>query len=57
MLADAGFEQIRIDVKPGSREFVKDWFPGSGAEDYVASASIEAIKPSAAACCAPGCCA
>lgn len=56
MLEQAGFEKIRIDVKPGSREFIKDWFPGLGAEAYVASANIEAVKPGGA-CCAPGCCA
>ena len=45
LLRVAGFTQIRVDVKPESREFIKDWLPGSGVEDYVASASIEAVKP------------
>jgi len=56
-LADAGFTDVRIDVKPGSREFIRDWMPGSGSEDYIASAAIEAIKPSATSCCGPTCCA
>lgn len=45
MLADAGFEAIEIRVKEESREFIKDWAPGSRAEDYVASAEITAVKP------------
>ena len=56
-LAEAGFTDVRIDVKPGSREFIRDWMPGSGSEDYIASAAIEAIKPSGKACCGPTCCA
>ena len=44
-LAAAGFADIRITVKPESRELVKNWAPGSGAEDHVASAMIEAQKP------------
>jgi arsenite methyltransferase len=59
MLAAAGFERVTIDVKPESREFIANWFPGSGAENYVASATIEAIKPdpnAATSCCAPACC-
>lgn len=59
MLTAAGFESIRIDVNPKSREFIADWFPGRGAENYVASATIEATKPGSKAaegCCAPGCC-
>jgi SAM-dependent methyltransferase len=44
-LAAAGFADIRITVKPESRELVKSWAPGSGAEDHVASAMIEAQKP------------
>lgn len=50
MLRDAGFADVQIDIKPGSRALVGGWLPGRGAEDYVASASIEAIKPSPACC-------
>ena len=44
-LIDAGFEDIQISVQEESREFIRDWLPGSGAEKYVASATIEATKP------------
>ena len=44
-LAVAGFTAIRVSVKPESRELVKDWAPGRGIEDYVASAMIQARKP------------
>ena len=44
---DAGFEHIRIAPKDESREFIKDWAPGRGVEDYVLSATIEAVKPEA----------
>jgi arsenite methyltransferase len=47
MLKQAGFSKIRIDVKEQSKEFIKDWFPGSGAENYVRSATIEAVKTGA----------
>jgi hypothetical protein len=70
MLRTAGFDDVRVTVRPESREFIREWFPGSGAEDYVASATIEATKadPTETAkaktgatkpetpCCAPGCC-
>lgn len=46
-LATAGFTDIRIDVKPDSREMIAGWAPGRGIEDYVASATIEARKPAA----------
>lgn len=48
LLRVAGFEQIRVDVRPESREFIREWMPGSGVENYVASASIEAVKPASA---------
>jgi len=51
-MANAGFEKIRITPKDESRDFIKDWAPGSGVEDYVVSAHIEAIKPDKTS----GCC-
>ena len=57
VLVEAGFSQVRISVKPGSREFIRDWMPGSGSEDYIASAAIEAVKPKDQSCCGPSCCA
>ena len=45
MMKAAGFCEIRIEPKDESREFIKDWAPGRGVEDYVVSATIEAIKP------------
>jgi len=46
-LADAGFVDIRIQPKDESREFIRDWAPGRQVEDYVLSATIEALKPRA----------
>jgi SAM-dependent methyltransferase len=45
MIADAGFEDIRIAVQVQSRTLIEEWRPGSGAEQFVASALIEAVKP------------
>ena len=45
MLAEAGFQDIRIEFKDESREFVTEWVPGNSIEDYVISATIEAVKP------------
>src|SRR5450631_3276933 len=56
-LSEAGFTQVEINVKPGSRDFIRNWMPGSGSEDYVASAAIEAVKPKDQVCCGPNCCA
>lgn len=42
---DAGFIDIKVAPKDDSREFIKDWAPGRGIEDYVVSATIEAVKP------------
>jgi arsenite methyltransferase len=44
ILTAAGFAEIRIDINERSREFIRDWLPGSGAESYVASAAIQAVK-------------
>jgi len=45
MLERVGFGNIRINPKPESRAFIRDWMPGSKIEDYVVSATIEAVKP------------
>jgi len=47
MLADAGFEKIRITPKAESRELIRQWDPDADAAiaDYVVSAHIEAVKP------------
>ena len=47
-LRAAGFTDIAITVKPESRELIATWAPGSGIEDYVVSATIEARKPASA---------
>ncbi len=47
MLQRTGFGNIRIMPKAESRAFIRDWAPGSRIEDYVVSATIEAVKPGA----------
>ncbi|TCK18330.1 methyltransferase family protein [Thiogranum longum] len=44
-LQAAGFVDITIQPKDESLEFIKDWAPGRGVEEYVVSATIEAVKP------------
>jgi SAM-dependent methyltransferase len=46
MLREAGFVDINIHAKEESREFIREWEPGTRLEDYVLSASITAWKPS-----------
>lgn len=55
-LRDAGFGDLEIVVNPQSGEFIREWLPGSGVEQYVASATITAVKPGPATCCEPACC-
>jgi SAM-dependent methyltransferase len=45
-LNDAGFTDIRVTVKPESRDLIATWAPGRGVENYVTSAIIEGWKPS-----------
>jgi arsenite methyltransferase len=45
LLDGVGFQKVDIKLKAYSRELVSEWFPGSGSENYVASADIEAVKP------------
>lgn len=57
MLKDAGFTEVEVEVSGKSRDFIAHWLPGTRAEEYVASASIRAVKPGATkACCGPSCC-
>jgi arsenite methyltransferase len=51
MMKEAGFTNIKIAPKDESREFIKDWAPGQGVEDYVLSATIGATKPNNGSCC------
>ena len=44
MLHTAGFADVRIALNEASREFIKDWDPGTGVENYICSAFIEARK-------------
>ena len=44
MLTASGFSDIRITINEQSYEFIRDWLPDSGAEEFVASAIIQAAK-------------
>ena len=44
ILGRIGFVNIHIKLKKESRNFIKDWFPGSGAEKFVSSAFIQTQK-------------
>jgi len=54
LLTAAGFDDVRIAIRPDSRAIVGQCMPGS--EDFLASATIEGRKPGGEACCAPSCC-
>jgi SAM-dependent methyltransferase len=45
ILRRAGFTDIRIKPKDESRTFIRNWMPDSKIEDYVVSATVEAVKP------------
>ncbi len=44
IIAAAGFTEIMITPKDESRDFIRDWAPGSDVENYIVSAHIQAIK-------------
>lgn len=45
LLTEAGFIDIAIEPQEESRMFIRDWVPGSDAENFVVSAKIKATKP------------
>lgn len=44
IIQEAGFTDIHIEPKEGSRDFIREWQPGTRLEDYVVSANIRATK-------------
>jgi SAM-dependent methyltransferase len=46
-LRAAGFTAIAVTPQPGSRDLIATWAPGTGIEDFVVAAAIEARKPEA----------
>jgi SAM-dependent methyltransferase len=58
LLVDAGFEEVKVDPRRDSGAIIAQCMPG--AERFLASAIIEAKKPSSAtdeaSCCQPSCC-
>lgn len=44
MLKEIGFVDVKITPKIDSKNFIKDWSPGSKIEDFVVSACIEGYK-------------
>jgi arsenite methyltransferase len=45
MLQVSGFKESKIAPKDSSRSFIREWLPGKRIEDYLVSATIEAVKP------------
>ena len=44
MLREVGFTEIRIKQKDESKEFIREWAPGHKVDEYLVSATIEAVK-------------
>jgi len=45
MLRQTGFKDILIQTQDESREFIRQWIPGKRVQDYIVSATIQAVKP------------
>jgi arsenite methyltransferase len=54
LLEKAGFENVKVEPRANSGAIIAQCMPG--AEDYVASATVEGKKPGGKDCCAPSCC-
>ena len=42
MLEETGFEEVKVTPLEASRDFIREWLPGKGLENALASARIEA---------------
>ena len=47
IITAAGFNDIRIEPKGESKDFIRDWVPGRNISDYIVSATLNVIKPMA----------
>lgn len=45
ILEETGFEEVKVTPVEASRDFIREWIPGKGLENAIASARIEAVKP------------
>ena len=45
MLEQAGFTEISVTPVDASRELIREWSQGKSVEDFIVSATIEAVKP------------
>jgi len=45
LLCNVGFEDVRITKRPQSSCWIRDWLPGSGAEEYICAVFVTARKP------------
>ncbi|HMK66600.1 MAG TPA: arsenite methyltransferase, partial [Thermodesulfobacteriota bacterium] len=45
ILAEIGFQEVKISTVEESRDFIRNWFPGKNLDQYIVSARIEAFKP------------
>ena len=45
ILLKTGFENIKIQSKDESKEFIREWIKGKKLDEYIVSATIEALKP------------
>ena len=46
ILEVAGFTDIRVKPLDGSKELIRKWTPDRKMEDFVVSATVEAVNPS-----------
>jgi C_GCAxxG_C_C family probable redox protein len=45
ILEETGFKDVKVTPLEASRDFIREWLPGTGLESALASARIEAVRP------------